>query len=156
MYLCWFNLIFEMFLFSIEMAKLWWINRPSTKGRERSRKHHLSITFQIYKIKFFFRKNCDNCGSSCKICGWTDGDNCGSSCDNCGYLRQLWLVLRQLWLIATIMNIATIVISSTFKKEKKSLFAPCEIEVWIRIVIRWERFPKSRFSVPNLLPVCFL
>ena len=28
------------------------------------------------------------------------------------FLRQLWLVLRQLWLIATIVNIATIVITS--------------------------------------------
>ena len=33
-------------------------------------------------------------------------------CDNCGFLRQLWLVLWQLWLIATIVNIATIVITS--------------------------------------------
>ena len=28
------------------------------------------------------------------------------------FLRQLWLMLRQLWLIATIVNIATIVITS--------------------------------------------
>ena len=41
-----------------------------------------------------------------------DCDNCGWSYDNCGFLRQLWLVLRQLWLIATIVNIATIVITS--------------------------------------------
>ena len=33
-------------------------------------------------------------------------------CNNCGFLRQLWLVLRQLWSIATIVNIATIVITS--------------------------------------------
>ena len=48
-------------------------------------------------------------------------DNCGWHCDNCGFLRQLWLVLRQLWLIATIVNIATIVITS----QAPQLFAYC-------------------------------
>ena len=61
----------------------------------------------------FFRKNYDNCDWHCDNCGWSDYDNCGWHCDNCGFLRQLWLVLRQLWLIATIVNIATIVITSS-------------------------------------------
>ena len=40
-------------------------------------------------------------------------DNCGWHCNNCGFLRQLWLKLQQLWLIATIVNIAAIVVKST-------------------------------------------
>ena len=67
----------------------------------------------------FFRKNYDNCDWHCDNCGWSDYDNCGWHCDNCGFLRQLWLVLRQLWLIATIVNIATIVITSTLLHAKR-------------------------------------
>ena len=43
------------------------------------------------------------------------------------FLRQLWLVLRQLWLITTIVNIATIVITSapvsTVPQFQKSILA---------------------------------
>ena len=31
-----------------------------------------------------FEINCNNCGCSCVICGWSDCDNCGCNCNNCG------------------------------------------------------------------------
>ena len=42
------------------------------------------------------------------------------------------------------------------KSLKNPFFALYETGVWLRHVISWEGFPKLRFSIPGLLPVCML
>ena len=86
--------------------------RGEARIAENCLKCHDFVQNWYKKSNIFFKKIATFVIGVATIVVDQDCDNCGWSYDNCGFLRQLWLVLRQLWLIATIVNIATIVITS--------------------------------------------